>query len=162
MHSSALGTTGKTIAARIMPDSNLVEEIIAICEENQLEAAYIPTCIGSLKQGRFVYAIPDDSTYFKMRYSDPFDLEGPIEFLGAQGIVAKGENGEYLVHLHATLSDADMRVYGGHVVETGNIVLATVDLVLNEIKDINLARKYHKESGFFFFTPEEADKGGEN
>src|SRR6056297_129183 len=156
MHKSAVGTNGKTVAARIMPDSNLIEEIIAICKENQLEAAYIPTCIGSLKKARFVYAIPDDSTYFKMVYSEPVELDGPIEFLNAQGIVAKGENGEYLVHLHAVMSDKDMKVYGGHVVDDGNIVLATIDLVLNEIKDINLARKYDKNSGFYFFTPEEA------
>ncbi len=156
MHKSAVATSEKTVAARIMPDSNLVEEIIAICKENKLEAAYIPTCIGSLKKARFVYAIPDDSTYFKMVYSDPVDLDGPIEFLNAQGIVAKGENGEYLVHLHAVMSDKDMKVYGGHVVDDGNIVLATMDLVLNEIKDINLARKYDENSGFYFFTPEEA------
>ncbi len=91
-----------------------------------------------------------------MVYSDPVELDGPIEFLNAQGIVAKGENGEYLVHLHAVMSDKDMKVYGGHVVDDGNIVLATIDLVLNEISDINLARKYDKDSGFYFFTPEEA------
>ncbi len=156
MYKSAVGTSGKTIAARIMPDSNFVEEILAICRENELEAAYIPTCIGSLKKARFVYAIPDDSTYFKMVYCDPVELDGPIEFLNAQGIVAKDENGEYLLHLHVLMSDKDMRVYGGHILDEGNIVLATMDLVLNEIKGINLARKYDNESGFYFFTPEEA------
>lgn len=160
MHICASGNPGRTITARILPDSDLVEEIITLCKENGLEAAAISTCIGSLKQGRFVYAVPDGETFFKMRYSDPVTIQGPVEFLAGQGIVAKGETGEYLVHLHALMSDPDMNVYGGHVVETGNIVLATMDLVLDELDDIRLTRKYHKESGFYFFTPEEAEKGG--
>ena len=154
-------TTGKinqVVSARIMPDSDMIESIKEICAEKGIETAYFGACIGSLKKITFVYAKNDEERYYKIRYSDPVEMTGAIEFLGAQGIVAKDDDGEYRVHLHAHFSDETMKVYGGHLLDKGNIVLATIDLVINEIADVKLKRNYHEASGFYFFEPTDEER----
>lgn len=151
------GKIGKVITARIMPDSDLIESIEEICKKRNIQNAYISTCIGSLKKSTFVYALTDTSQYFNLKYSEPVVLTGIIEFLGAQGFISKDDKGQYLTHLHAQFSDEDMRVYGGHILNKGNIVLATMELVINEISDVNIKRDYHEESGFYFLEPEDKE-----
>ncbi len=147
------GMKGRIIFARILPGSELIESIKKICAENNIEIAYISTCIGSLEKVSFVYAIKDEKQYYKIKYHEPVVMVRPIEFLGAQGIIVRDSNDEYQVHFHAQFSDENMDVYGGHLLDSGNIVLATIDLVLNEIIDVKIKRKYHKASGFSFFEP---------
>ncbi len=149
----AAGRAGRVIAARIMPDSDLLVTICDLCVENDIEFAQIGSCIGSMKKMNFVYALNDDTQYYKIRYSDPVELTGAIEFLGAQGIVAKDNEGKHQIHLHAHFSDEDMKVYGGHILNEGNIVLATIDLIITEILDVDIKRNYHEASRFYFFEP---------
>lgn len=151
------GKNGKIITARIMPDSDLIESIVEICKKRNIQNAYISTCIGSLKKISFVYALEDTSRFYNIRYSDPVVMTGAIEFLGAQGIIAKDNDGEYQVHLHAQFSDETMKVYGGHILNKGNIVLATIDLIINEISEVDIKRNYHEASGFYFFEPVEEE-----
>lgn len=152
-YKQAIGKTGRLIVARILPGNEMIESIKEICKENKIEKAHINTCIGSLKKVTFAYAVSDSNYFYKIKYSKPVEINGPIEFLGAQGIVAKDDDGNYQVHFHAQFSDETMKVYGGHLLEHGNIVLATIDIVINEIIDVNIKRNYHEESGFYFFEP---------
>lgn len=43
----ACGTTGKTVAARLLPDTDLIEGIEEVCK-NDIKHAYV-TCLGSFK-----------------------------------------------------------------------------------------------------------------
>lgn len=153
MYEICSGASGRAIMARILPNSDLVQSIKQIAEENNVSCGYVATCIGSLKKATFVYPLPKEDSYFKMAYSEPVYLEGPIEVLGAQGIFAKDEKGDFQIHLHGSLSDRTMKVYGGHILNEGNTVLATIDLVIQELEGMDLKRIYHKESGIYFFTP---------
>jgi len=150
----AIGRPGRTIFSRILPDGEMMISIQEICKEHNIENAYVSTCIGSLKKVSFVYALEDKSRFYKIKYSEPVEIEGPIEFLGAQGIIAKDDQGQYQIHVHAQFSDKNMKVYGGHLLNNGNIVLATIDLIINEIIDVKIKRNYHAKSGFYFFEPE--------
>ena len=152
-YKQTIGKTDRTIFARILPDSDMLLSIQEICRKNEIEMAYISTCIGSLKKITFVYALTDLNRFYKIKYSKPVEMAGPIEFLGAQGLVAKDDNGEYQTHMHAHFSDETMKVYGGHLLNKGNIVLATIDIVINEITEVNVKRNYHEASGFYFFEP---------
>lgn len=152
-YKQTIGITDRTIFARILPDSDILQCIQEICKKNEIEMAYISTCIGSLKKITFVYALTDLNRFYKIKYSKPVVMTGPIEFLGAQGIIAKDDKGIYQVHLHAQFSDETMKVYGGHLLDKGNIVLATIDIVINEITEMNIKRNYHEVSGFYFFEP---------
>ena len=153
MYKDFEGKTGRVITARIMPESDLLLEIKNICQARNIETAFINTCIGSMKKMTFVYALKDETRDYKIRYSEPVEMTGAIEFLGAQGIVAKDDDGNHQIHLHAQFSDEQMTVFGGHLLEEGNIVLATIDLIITEVLDVNIKRNYHEASGFYFFEP---------
>jgi hypothetical protein len=153
MYKDFEGRTGRVITARIMPESDLLVEIKNICQARNIETAYINTCIGSMKKITFVYAVTDETQFYNIKYCDPVEMTGAIEFLSAQGIVAKDDAGEHKIHLHAQFSDEQMTVYGGHILEEGNIVLATIDLIITEVLDVNIKRNYHEASGFYFFEP---------
>lgn len=152
-YKAEVGQAGKSIFVRVLPNEDLIECIKQICNENEIQFAYIGTCLGSLKKVRFVYALTEEDSYFKLKYSETIELEGPIEFLSAHGMIAKDDNGVYQCHIHAMFCDEKMKVYGGHLKDEGNIVLATIDLVINEVTDVNIKRNYHKPSGFYFFEP---------
>jgi predicted DNA-binding protein with PD1-like motif len=47
-----------------------------------------------------------------------------------------------------------MSLNGCHVIE-GNIVLATIEVVITELLDMRISRNYHEESGFYFFQPQQ-------
>lgn len=147
------GRIGRSVFVRILPGEDLMESIKQICSEKNIKFAYIGTCLGSLKKVRFVYALTDEDRYFKLKYSEPVVMEGPIEFLSAHGMIAKDDGGEYQCHMHAMFSDEAMKVYGGHLLDEGNVVLATMDMVINEVLDVDIKRNYHKPSGFYFFEP---------
>lgn len=152
------GTQGRVIMTRILPGSDLVKSIEAVCHKRGINCGIISMCIGSLKEAAFIYALPFEGNYFNMVYSDPVHRSGIFEFLNGQGIVARDENGKFQIHLHGTISDSHMKLYGCHILNEGNIVLATIEVVITEIKDMQLVREYHKESGFYFFKPQELEE----
>lgn len=44
----ACGNAGKVVAARLLPDTDLIEGIEEICKSNQIKYAYV-SCFGSFK-----------------------------------------------------------------------------------------------------------------
>ncbi|MEN1760538.1 MULTISPECIES: PPC domain-containing DNA-binding protein [Anoxynatronum] len=153
MSYTAAATRGKTLVARILPGEDLIPSIIECCREHGVKAGFITVCIGSLRKASFVYAVENKETYYKMVYSEAQKLDGPFEFLGGQGLVGLDEHDGWQVHLHASFCDKDRNVLAGHMLDEGNLVLATMEVVIQEISDISLKRIYHHQSGFSFFTP---------
>ena len=45
----ACGTTGKTVAARLLPDTDLIEGIEEVCKKNNIKHAYV-TCFAAFPQ----------------------------------------------------------------------------------------------------------------
>jgi len=146
-------TPGRQIFARILPGSDLLPAIEAICLKHGIKSASIGTCIGSLKQLSYVYAVEDPSSFFKIRYSEPLVKKGIFEFIGSQGFVALDQEGRHQIHLHAHMSDEHKTLYSGHLVAQGNLVLATMEILINDLGEAPLGRNYHKESGFYFLEP---------
>jgi hypothetical protein len=132
----------------------MIEGIEKICEDYGIRYAFIGCSIGSLRKATFMYAVPKPEAKIKAGYSAPFELAGPVEFLGGLGVVCEGEKGEKLTHFHGTVSDKLGRVYGGHFVKGQNAILATIDLIIIEIKGAKLLRKYDEETGLVNFVPE--------
>ena len=153
MSYAAAAARGKTLIVRILPGEDLIPSIIECCREHNVMAGYIVVCIGSLQKASFVYAVENNDTYFKMVYSEAQKIDGPFEFLGGQGIIGLDEYNGWQVHMHASFCDKDRNVMAGHMLDEGNIVLATMEVVIHEIHDMSLKRIYHHQSGFSFFTP---------
>lgn len=53
----ACGKTGKAVAARLLPDTDLIEGIEAVCEKNNIKHAYV-SCFGSFKRTGYMYLVP--------------------------------------------------------------------------------------------------------
>lgn len=79
--------------------------------------------------------------------------DGPVEFLNGTGVVCQNNNA-YDTHFHATMCDASGNVFGGHIVKGYTPTLTTVDLIIFEIKDIEMLRVYDEETDLTQFLPE--------
>jgi predicted DNA-binding protein with PD1-like motif len=140
----------RIIVGRIPRGVDLITGIKEICKEYSIKCGYIPMLIGSLDTGRFIYAQPGVDTKIGFKYSEPVDLEGPLEILPSQGLIGLEEDGELSIHLHMLVSDRYMNVHGGHFVEGGNIVAATAEIIIHEV-DAELNRQFDEQTGFPLF-----------
>lgn len=147
----ATGGLGKTIGARLLYGTDLLEGIEQICKENDMEYATIISCFGSFQRSGFVYLVPNDLSIIGVGYNDLIVKEGPIEFLQGTGVICKRE-GEYETHFHGTMCDQNGNVFGGHFKKGENPVI-TVDLVLAEVTGMEFLRKFDEETGANQFFP---------
>lgn len=141
----------RIVIGRIPRGTDLITGIKEICQTYEIKHGVISTLIGSLDTGRFIYAIPQDGTKIGFKYSDPVNLNGPLEILSTQGIIGVEDSGDLSIHLHMLVSDRYMKVFGGHFVEGGNLVAATGEIVIHEIENVELERSFDEESGFSIF-----------
>lgn len=141
----------RVVAGRIPRGIDLITGIKQICMEHDLKHGYIPMCIGSLINARIIYAIPDENAPIDFVYSKPVDIEGPLELLYAQGLIGQEDTGELSVHVHMLVSDPNMRVFGGHTVEGGNIVAATGEIIIHELDEAEYIRQFDEQTGFRLF-----------
>ncbi len=68
------------------------------------------------------------------------EMEGPIELISLQGLIAGGEP-----HLHVTVSDTE-RAYGGHL-EPGCRVLYLAEIRIDVLSEKGFQRRPHPERG---------------
>lgn len=147
----AVGTLGKTVAARLLPGTDLMTGIEEICQENNISYAQISTCFGSLQKSGYFVLVPDPSVNLGANYGTLQQRQGPIEFLNGTGIVCQREQ-TYEIHLHGTFCDKEGAVFGGHLVKGENPVY-TVDLLITEVLGMDLLRARDEESGMNQFYP---------
>lgn len=141
----------RVIVGRIPRGVDLITGIKQICNEHNVKHGYIPMCIGSLITGRIIYAIPGENAPIGFVYSNPVDIEGPLELLYAQGLIGQEDTGELSVHIHMLVSDPNMRVFGGHTIEGGNIVAATGEIIIHELDEAEFIRQFDEQTGFRLF-----------
>ncbi|HSV57139.1 MAG TPA: PPC domain-containing DNA-binding protein [Magnetospirillaceae bacterium] len=147
----ALSEIGRTLIGRIFPGTELVPGILQMCAESGIRFGYVASLIGSLTRVRLVYVnrAPEPDPGF--RFSEPLDRPGPFEILSAQGTLGEDEAGKPSLHLHALLCDEKNRILGGHILDAGNPVLATIEVVIRETRGIQLVQKPDQEMGVPLF-----------
>lgn len=149
----ATGSVGKSIAGRLLPGTDLLTGIEEICRQNGVTYANIATCFGSFQSAGYLYLVPKADAKVGAGYGDINRVAGPVEFLTGTGVVCQ-RDGNYDIHFHATMCDKEGKVFGGHIVKGQNPVLTTVDVVINEIKDVQMFRKYDEETELIQFDPQ--------
>jgi len=125
---------GRTVFARLEPGADLIEGIKEVCRRHNISNGVILCCIGSLKNAVFSYGkIVHDK-------NDPhgggkgLHIVGPVSLLACQGVVCRQQpEGDLSVHLHGSVQDNDLRVWGQDFAEEGNIVFNTIDLVIADM-----------------------------
>lgn len=152
-YQSAEGQIGRVIAARLLPGTDLVEGVEKICNDHGIRYGLV-NCIGSLQKATFMYVVPIPEAKVKAGYTAPFELRGPIEFLGGLALVCETDDGDKNTHLHGSFSDQLDHLYGGHLVKGGNPILVTMDLVILELTGMKLLRRYDEETDLVNLAPE--------
>ena len=103
------------LTVRLPPGAHLRPALAELARAHQLRAAWIATCVGSL-------------TDVHLRYADRAEgvrLGGPFEIVGLVGTFSVAG-----AHLHLAVADGEGRVVGGHVLETGNRIYTTAEVVI--------------------------------
>jgi predicted DNA-binding protein with PD1-like motif len=122
----------RTFAVRFGPGADLCLGLEGFARANDLHAAFVLTCVGSLSRAAVRPAgVP--ATVF---------VEGDLEILSLVGTLS--EDGP---HLHLTIGDAACAVRGGHAQE-GSIVRTTAEVVLGELDDVVFRRPIDPETGW--------------
>jgi len=145
---------GRTIAARLLPGTDLVSGIEEVCLAHHVKYGYFASVMGSLQKATYMIPVPEGGAPLGFKYCDPITEEGPIEVICGQGVICQSENNELLIHLHAHGVTPDGKSFGGHFSTGGNPVLATIDLVIVEVDGAKLMRRYDPEVGLVMFSPE--------
>ena len=101
-------------ALRLHPDQDLLNEMLKWAVANDIEAACVLTCVGSLKRANLRFANKPDGT----------QLEGMFEIVALTGTLSKHGS-----HFHIALSDGDGVCVGGHLL-AGCPIYTTAEIVL--------------------------------
>jgi len=104
----------KIFAIRLKPNQDLKESLKNFVTSNNIEAGFILTTVGSLKQATLRFANQNDSKV----WHDKFEIVSLVGTLSTQGI-----------HLHISLSDKEGKTIGGHL-EKGCLIYTTADTQL--------------------------------
>jgi predicted DNA-binding protein with PD1-like motif len=122
----------RPLPLRLSPGDDLREALRAAVAAQGCEAAFVVSGIGSLREARIRCAGQEQ----------PRHVVGDLEILTLAGSV--GLDG---VHLHASLSDADGAVFGGHVAP-GCIVRTTAEVLLALLDDVTFTREPDTATGY--------------
>lgn len=122
----------KTIAIRLKPGADPRDELRALCQERQIDAACVLTCVGSLATAAVRFA---DAPQAEM-------LDGPFEIVSMEGTVSR-----HGCHFHVALSDADGKVIGGHL-KDGSQVHTTAEIVLGVLDGVAFEREPDADTGY--------------
>jgi len=152
----ALGKSSKIVPIGLMPGVDLINGLKKVCTDNDIHYGVILAVIGSLHKLTIAQVVTDEmKAKFGKLFMDHRVIPGPIQVLGAQGIIYEKESGEIEVHLHGAFNDTNKQVHGGHLVDGGNPVRSRLEVVIAEIKDVRLVERYNEESGVYVFSPEQ-------
>ncbi|QDT70003.1 hypothetical protein MalM25_29470 [Planctomycetes bacterium MalM25] len=111
-------------AIRLRPGQDLRQEIERFAKQENLQAGFIATCVGSL-----------DRTTLRLA-----NQEGVTTFPGCMEIVSLvGTLSPDGVHLHLSVADETGAMVGGHLVQ-GCRVYTTAELVVGEARELQFRR----------------------
>lgn len=139
MFSAAAAKSNRVIAARVLPNLDVLETIEEICASYKIRYGQISVCIGSLRSVNLNY-VSTANPAPGQKYTTPLKMEGAFSIITGQGLVSPAdEEGKLNTHLHFVVSGQHDAIYGGHV-EPGTKTLTTMDLFITELTGIEISR----------------------
>ena len=123
-------------AIRLQPGQDLRREIEQLAKQENLQAGFIATCVGSLDRTALRLANQTDVTKF----------QGHMEIVSLVGTLSPDG-----VHLHLSVADKSGTVIGGHLVQ-GCRVYTTAELVIGEAREVQFHRVIDPQTTFHELT----------
>lgn len=125
-------STGRYHAFRLKPGQDLKKQMTQFLAANDIQAAAMVTCVGSLTTANIRFANEPEGKL----------IEGPLEIVS---LVGCGGQGKW--HLHLTVSDDKGRTTGGHLMD-GSLVRTTAEIVIVELDDLEFQRIFDEQTGY--------------
>jgi uncharacterized protein len=122
----------QTLPVRLVPGDDLRAALETIARDQGIGAAFVMQGIGSLSVANLRYAGLDQ----------PAGLVGDLEILTLAGSLSADG-----AHLHMAVSNAEGRVYGGHV-SPGCIVRTTAEILIVCLEGVRFSRDLDQRTGF--------------
>ena len=120
------------IAIRLKPGEDLKQSLLRYCIDQKIDAAYMLSCVGSLRKAAIRFANQPEGTVF----------EQPLEIVSLEGTLS-----QYGVHLHIAVSDSEGQVIGGHLMDGSNIY-TTAEIILGIVPNAIFKREIDPLTGY--------------
>lgn len=133
-NSNAMKSSIIAHAMRLLPGEDLYKSIEKYAKENHIKAGCIITCVGSLKEINIRLA---NSTNF-MKNKECYEITSLV------GCISCNDR----LHLHITICDKGGIAYGGHLIEEGNIIYTTAEIVIGDMPNIMFSQAHCSLSGW--------------
>ena len=151
---SAKGNFKNIYAVKIQPNEDVLAELNRFCKERGIKHGAILTGLGSLKQVSFFDPAEIPGKPGQYAYLNPIEWTEVTELVGISGIICEDEQGEPSLHVHYTVADKTGATFSGHM-NTGNLVFATVDIIVGEIEGIFMGRDIDPTFNLPLFYPKQ-------
>lgn len=122
----------KVFALRLKPDTDLKQSLQEFAQARQIQAGFILTAIGSLKQAKIRFANQSNSTI----------LTDKFEIISLNGTLAKTD-----LHLHISIADKAGKTIGGHL-DNGCIIYTTAEIVIGVSEEFSFIRTMDGMTGY--------------
>ena len=122
----------QTFALRLRPGQDPKAALDDFARANQLQAACVLTCVGSLTRAVLRFANREEAV----------TLTGYFEIVSLTGAFSQ-EGGHY----HISISDGEGRTYGAHLMD-GSAVYTTAEIVLAELDNVRFLRTFDPQTGY--------------
>ncbi|MCH7828597.1 DNA-binding protein [Patescibacteria group bacterium] len=122
----------KTHIFRLQPGQDLREELKKFVAENNIQAGFILTCVGSLKKATLRLADENEIR----TWDEKFEIISLVGTLSQDGM-----------HLHIGLGDKKGNTIGGHLKE-GCVLHTTAEVVIGESEKHKFSRELDENTGF--------------
>ena len=128
---------GGNYLVRLERGEAVVESLKGFADRYRIAFAEI-RAIGTLDCVTLGYYDAEAKTYNDGTFDEP------LEVLNLAGNIARGEDGDRLVHAHVTLSRSDYTTLGGHLVE--GVVGPTLEVIV-ETAPVTIRRRHDPTTG---------------
>lgn len=122
----------KIFPTRFKPDLDLKHTLKKFASANQIQAGFIITGVGSLKQANLRFAGRDESQLFQEKL-EIVSLVGTISIYG--------------MHLHISLANKEGKTVGGHLLD-GCLIYTTAEIIIGESLEHIFLRTIDTATGF--------------
>lgn len=130
--SSIQASSIQAIALRLSPQQDLKAELEDYMQQQNLEAACILTCVGSLTQATLRHANQLSATVYS----------GHFEIVSLAGLMSK-----HGAHYHMAIADSRGQTIGGHLMK-GCLIYTTAEIVIGVLPQLSFRREPDEATGF--------------
>ena len=153
---AAMGQPGRIIAARIERGQDTINTIIALIKEYGFKSGTVMG-IGSLNAATVIWGKSTDLTRPVEEILVTGSMEGPVDLGFGWGMFGTEEDGNVFLHFHAHIMDKDGNTRCGNLLPGSAPVMATLDITVQEILDLEIRPTLHPVLNHKLLNPVNAE-----